>query len=189
MKETLAVQKQLLRSVFAAMFAALISAGAFISIPIPGGIPIVLQNMLVVLCGVLLGPVQGAIAVGIFLIVGTLGLPIFSGGVGGIPILLGPTGGFLAGYFFAALAAGFIAGLPSAEKKTPVYRIIIASIAGLLLLYVPGIFHLKNVMQTTLSRALSAGMLPFLPGDLIKLAILIPLGIKLRPVMARYLFS
>ncbi|MDR2897652.1 MAG: biotin transporter BioY [Spirochaetaceae bacterium] len=182
-------QKLLLRSVFTAMFAALICAGAFISIPMPGGVPIVLQNMLVVLSGILLGPIQGAAATGIFLIAGALGLPVFSGGVGGIAILLGPTGGFLIGYFFAALVAGLISGSPSAEKKTPIYRICIAAVAGLLVIYVPGVLRLQNVLQATFPKALSAGMIPFLPGDLIKVVILIPLGIKLKPIMARYLFS
>nr|WP_255947031.1 biotin transporter BioY [Brucepastera parasyntrophica] len=80
-----------LKSVFTAVFAALICAGSVIAIPL-GPIPIVLQNAFAILSGLLLGPLQGAGAVGLFLIAGFLGLPVFSGGKSGIVAITGPTG-------------------------------------------------------------------------------------------------
>lgn len=77
-----------LRSVYTSLFAALICAGSFFSIPI-GPIHIVIQNALAILAGLLLGPVQGAGAVGLFLLAGILGLPVFSGGQSGIAVLFG----------------------------------------------------------------------------------------------------
>ena len=79
--------------VFTALFAALSAACAFIAIPLPGTpIPIVLQNMMVVLSGMLLGPVMGTASTLLFIAAGLLGLPILSGGTGGIAKLMGPTG-------------------------------------------------------------------------------------------------
>ena len=103
-----------LKSVFTALFAALICAGSVIAIP-AGPVPIVLQNAFAVLAGLLLGPIQGAGAVGLFLIAGALGLPVFSGGKGGFAVFAGPTGGYLAGYFFAALVA------VQADRRAPAH--------------------------------------------------------------------
>ena len=86
-----------IKSVFTALFAALICAGALITIPL-GPVPIVLQNAFAIMAGLLLGPLQGAGAVGIFLILGALGLPVFSGGRGGIAVLTGPTAGVITSY-------------------------------------------------------------------------------------------
>lgn len=65
--------------ILAALFAALTAAGCFIQIPLPGGIPIVLQDMMAMLSGMLLGPLYGTIAVFVFLVLGCIGLPVFSG--------------------------------------------------------------------------------------------------------------
>ncbi len=181
-------EKKSLRSVFVALFAALISVGAFIAIPV-GPSPIVRQNMLAVLSGALLGAAQGGGAVGLFLAAGALGLPVFSGGRGGIAHLLGPTGGFLAGYFISVLVTGFFLGKPSSQQKTPLLKIIAGCALGYLVMYIPGVLRLKQVTDISFTAALSAGMLPFLPGDLIKLAVTVPLAAKLRPVVARYIFD
>ncbi len=95
--------------VFTALFAALTAACGFISIPLPGTpIPIVLQNMMVVLSGMILGPVLGTASTVLFILAGVLGLPVFSGGTGGIAKIMGPTGGFIIGYAIASLVSGLI---------------------------------------------------------------------------------
>ncbi|MFH2130143.1 MAG: biotin transporter BioY, partial [bacterium] len=96
---------QLRLTVYAALFAALISAGAFMAIPI-GPVPIVLQNMFVLLAGVLLGWKWGAASVLIYLLAGAVGFPVFSAGRGGVAHLLGPTGGYLLSYIPAVIVAG-----------------------------------------------------------------------------------
>ena len=80
------------KSIISAVFAALICAGWMMTIPV-GPIPIVLQNALAVLAGLLLGPVFGGLSVLIFLLAGAVGLPVFSGGHGGVAVFAGPTGG------------------------------------------------------------------------------------------------
>ncbi len=184
-----------LKSVFVSLFAALICAGCFISIPLPGLVPITLQNMFAIMAGTILGGVQGAGAVGLFLILGCIGVPVFSGMHGGIGVLTGPTGGFLIGYFLAALAAGLILGNPtlSEDRKNPkfIIKVILAVIIAFVLNYLPGIPWFISVMTNrgkdmALSGALKACLIPFIPGDVIKMIVTIILTLTLRPVIARY---
>jgi len=174
-------------SVFTALFAALIAAGAFIAIPI-GPIPVVFQNAFAVLAGLLLGPLQGAGAVGLFLIAGVLGLPVFSGGTSGIAVITGPTGGYLIGYFFAALVAGNAvkrASLTDLKEAFPV--VLSATIAAFVCIYIPGILGLKKALGLDFASAITKGLVPFLIPDAIKIAAVIPIALKLRPIVARYL--
>ena len=152
-----------------ALFAALIAAGTFISIPLPfSPVPIVLQNLFALLAGLVLGPVLGAAAAGLYLIAGIIGAPVFAGASGGLARLLGPTGGFLAGYVLAAFIAGLIAGFPSPGKKISLRRIILAAALGLLAVYAPGLLWLKISTGGTWFAVFSGGFIPFIPGDLIK---------------------
>jgi biotin transport system substrate-specific component len=161
------------------LFAALIAAGTFISIPIPfSPVPIVLQNLFALLAGLVLGPVRGAAAAGLYLLAGALGAPVFAGASGGFVHLIGPTGGFLAGYFLSALTAGIIAGPPS-STKTPTIRIILAVFAGLLVVYVPGLIRLKYAVGSWPAAFLS-GFVPFIPGDVIKGIVAVLIAPRLR---------
>src|SRR5574344_596437 len=98
-------KKKLTGVVFTALFAALIAAGVFIQIPLPGGVPITVQDMMALLSGLMLGPIYGTLAVAVFLLLGIIGLPVFTGKAGIQVLIAGPTGGFLWGYLFAAFAA------------------------------------------------------------------------------------
>ena len=89
--------------VFVALFAALIAVFGIVAVPVPGTpVPIVLQNMLVILTSLVLGTKLGVLSVALFLFTGLIGLPVFSGGGGGLARFLGPTGGFLYGYLLAS---------------------------------------------------------------------------------------
>jgi biotin transport system substrate-specific component len=94
-------------TVYASLMAALVAAGAYLAIPI-GPVPIVLQNLFVFLSGLLLGPRWGAASIGVYLLAGSLGLPVFAGGVGGIGRFVGPTGGYLLGFLPAVYVIGWI---------------------------------------------------------------------------------
>ncbi|MDR3244094.1 MAG: biotin transporter BioY, partial [Elusimicrobiota bacterium] len=186
-------------SVFTALFAALIAISGFIAIPAGAlGVPIVLQNMLIVLSGLVLGGARGASAVGLFIILGALGMPIFAGGRGGLAVILGPTGGFIAGYFFAALIAGLIAGKPKINDGSKIFQYIKISIAALFAFIIIYLFGISRIMQIIMQKqsigisasffaALPSALIPFIPADIIKLIVIIPLSAKLRPIAARYI--
>lgn len=176
--------------VFTALFAALIAACAFISIPVPGTpIPIVLQNMMVVLSGMLLGPVLGSASTVLFILAGILGLPVFSGGTGGIAKIMGPTGGFIIGYAIAALVAGLILGRPRLDGKKHIARIIIAAVCGFVVMYIPGVLHFMNSLEKTFSETMALCVIPYIPGDLIKMVLCILIAIPVRRTAASFIFE
>lgn len=187
-----------LRISFVAVFAAIICAGCFISIPLPGGVPVTLQNAFSLISGTVLGTWYGGTSVAIFLILGIIGIPVFSGMKGGIAHLLGVSGGFLWGYLIGAIIAGFLLGNPKlSEKKITFFQILkifLAYFLGLLVEYVFGIWWFvqsKGGISESLSmqQVLMWTLIPFIPGDIIKMIIAIPLSAVLRPIAARYLFA
>ncbi|MFP4382815.1 MAG: biotin transporter BioY [Spirochaetia bacterium] len=150
----------------ASLFAALTAAGAYIAVPLPGSpVPLVLQNLFVLASGMILGPVWGFMSILIYLTVGALGLPVFSGGSGGLAHLAGPTGGYLLSFPLASLITGLISSL---RGKIP-GKTIMAGAAGALVIYAVGVTWLKIRTGWGWTASLTAGMLPFLPGDLIKI--------------------
>ena len=176
----------LIKISFTALFAALTAAGAFIVIPV-GPVPIVLQNIFAVLSGLILGPARGGAALGLYLLAGLLGLPVFAGGTGGISHFAGPTGGFLIGYLLAAITAGLISGRLNRNIQTPIWRIITAVIAGLLIVYVPGVTWLKFSRNLSWVKAIMAGFVPFIIGDTLKAIAAVLIAPRLRRTAADFL--
>ena len=169
---------QLRMMVYAALFAALTAVGAFLSIPV-GPVPIVLQNMFVYLTALLLGGRWGLASVGVYLLAGACGLPVFAGGLGGVGRLIGPTGGYLIGYLPTVYLIGKIA-----HKDHPrVFTDVLAMICGTVVLYTCGVTWLKIITGMPLMKALALGMFPFLIGDAIKIAAAAAIGRALRPVV------
>jgi biotin transport system substrate-specific component len=164
--------------VYASLFAALTAVGAFLAIPI-GPVPIVLQNMFVYLAGLLLGGRWGLASVGVYLLAGACGLPVFAGGLGGISRLIGPTGGYLIGY----LPAVFLIGKISQQAKPRAVSDVLAMICGTLVLYACGVSWLKIVTGMSPAKALALGMAPFLIGDALKIAAAAVIAKALRPVI------
>jgi biotin transport system substrate-specific component len=168
-----------------ALFAALTAAGTFIAIPLPfSPVPIVLQNLFALLSGLILGPFLGFCAVGLYLIAGAIGAPVFAGATGGFVHLIGPTGGFLFGYLLSAVVGGLIAGKPRPGINTRIWRIILAAAFGLLSVYVPGLLRLKAAMGADWPAVLAAGFLPVLIGDGIKAVVAVLIAPRLRRIAA-----
>ena len=191
-------KRLLMMSTFTALFAALICVGCLISIPTPGGVPIAVQNMFCMLAGSILGGIHGAGAVGLFILLGGIGLPVFAGAHGGIAVLIGPTGGYIWGYFIGALVEGLILGTPHTfEKKFNLLmwvKIALATLLAYAIVYAPGIPWFMHVMKgkgnpVTFQKALEWTFIPFIPGDLLKWFITIPLTAILRPVAARFIYG
>ena len=156
---------QLKMTVYASLCAALTAVGAFVAIPI-GPVPIVLQNFFVFLTGLVLGSRWGLASVGIYLIAGILGFPVFAGGAGGIGRIIGPTGGYLIGY----LPAVFIIGVIVEKRRANLYLDIVALVSGSLIVYFFGVSWLKIITGMSADKAIAVGMIPFLPGDALKIA-------------------
>ena len=178
------------RYVFAAVFAAMIAVSNFFILPLPGGVPIVLKNLFVILAGTVLGNFYGGIAVVILLAAGLAGIPVFviPGGPG---VFFTPLGGYLIGYLVGTLTAGIVCGLPKVgEKKVrPVFviRLCIASLLGFALINLCGVIYMMYLNSISFKAAMIAGFAPFVIGDSIKFAVSIPLALKLRPIAARYI--
>lgn len=127
-----------LRSVvLVAAFTALIVVGAIFSFPAPWNpvVPFTMANFFVILSGMLLGPWRGLAAVGLYLLLGFIGLPVFAGGSAGLQVMAGPTGGFLVGYALAAFTAGSVTALGGGRK----WVLILAAFLGMVGNYAPGV--------------------------------------------------
>lgn len=147
--------------VFAAFIAVL---GIFPGIHVGGsGVPIVLQNVGPILAGCILGARRGTASVLLFLVLTAIGLPLLSGGRGGIAVFLGPTGGFMLGWIASAAVAGLIA-TRLRGPRLPV--LLLAGTAGLLADYAIGIPWLG--MYTGDLPAAAVQSLVFVPGDAVK---------------------
>jgi biotin transport system substrate-specific component len=158
----------------ACLFSALCCAGAYISIPI-GPVPLALTNLFAVLGGLLLGPLWGGASVLVYLFIGALGFPVFSGGRGGLAHLAGPTGGYLVGYALAAVLAGCLA-----RRRSWLGSILGSGLGFALVLALGGSF-LKLQTGIPWDRAMMVGILPFLPLDAIKATLAAILCRRLGP--------
>lgn len=171
--------------VLCALFAALTAVCTFINIPLPfTPVPINLATLSVFLAGGLLGPKYGPISIIVYLLVGSIGMPVFSNFQGGIGVLAGPTGGFLIGYALAALVVGLIVRtlIPNEKEETGnlSLKIIVACAAGMLTYFFTGTAWFMILTGTGIWAALTACVFPFLIGDALKIAAAVFLISRLR---------
>ncbi|NBB91495.1 MAG: biotin transporter BioY [Spirochaetes bacterium] len=177
----------LAQSIYAALFTGLITVGAYIAVPLPvSPVPIVLQNFFVLLAGLLL-PLRWAVAsVALYLGLGAVGLPVFSAARGGLAHFVGPTGGYLVGFLPAVAVCALIAapdraaGAGSASRPV---RDTVATVAATAIIYALGTPWLAQVMDLAPGAAVGAGILPFLPGDALKIAAAVAVAQVARPLL------
>ena len=176
--------KTLRAMLLAALFAALTAVGAFLQIPVwPASIT--LQFLFCALAGLLLGPKWGAVSQLLYVALGLLGLPIFTMG-GGLGYVLQPSFGFLLGLLPTAAVIGALT-----RRGRQRWRVLLACLAGDLVLYLFGvpymylILHFYTGSAATLP-ALFAGMAVYIPGDLLKLAVLTALAPVLMERLRRF---
>lgn len=151
--------------IYASLFGALTAVGSLMVIPLQP-VPITLQTLFTGLSGVLLGGYTAALSQLIYVLLGIIGLPVFAGGKAGIGTLFGPSGGYLIGFISGAYVIGKIV---EARREPGMAWMIIALLVGTLVIYTPGILQLKLATGFSLTKALMVGMLPFLPGDAVKI--------------------
>lgn len=170
--------------VYTALLAVLTAAGAFLRIPL-GFSSITLQFLFTAMAGVLLGAGGGALSQAVYVGLGLMGLPIFTTG-GGLGYVLQPTFGFLLGLIPSAAVIGALT-----RRSASSGRIVLACIAGLAVLYAVGIPYMALILNGYIGKGMTpaallwAYMVPFLPGDAVKIAVtavLCPILRKRLPV-------
>jgi len=165
-------------SVYCALFTALIIIGSYISIPIPiSPVPIVLADFFVMLTGLFLGWKYGLLSVGLYIALGVLGLPVFAGGTSGLAMLFGPTGGFLFGYLLLVATIGFLTHIP----RSMFILDLIAVLLGNVFMYVVGVTWLKITLEMNWLAAIAAGFVPFLPGTIVKIIVVLFVSCRVVP--------
>lgn len=153
-----------------------------LSIPLPvSPVPITLTNFAVYIIVYILGMRSGTVSVLIYLCLGTAGLPVFSAFSGGLVKLAGPTGGYLAGFLFLALIQGFLMERFPGKNAAAVTGMML----GLAMCYLFGTAWLAAQMNLTFFAALGIGVLPYLPGDAVKIILAAVVGPKLRAAVNR----
>lgn len=158
-----------------ALLCALCAVFSQIQIPIPP-VPISLSLLAVHLCGALLGSRWGTAAVCCYVALGAVGVPVFSGFAGGVSVLFGPTGGFLIGYILCAYAVGTLTARLGFSRRS----LLLSMAAGTLLCYGAGTAWFMLVTGTDLAGSLTACVLPFIPGDSLKILLAASLSIRLQ---------
>ena len=127
-----------------------------------------MQTLFVDLSGALLGGYLGAMSQVVYILLGVIGLPVFAGGKAGAGVLVGPTGGYLIGFVAAAFVIGKLTAL---REKPGLVWLIFSMSLGIAVVYLLGIVQLMVVAKLDLARAIVVGLLPPLPGDIVKIVV------------------
>lgn len=166
-----------------ALLAAILCILGPISFPLAiSPVPISLGILGIALAVVILPTTESVISILIYILLGLVGLPVFSKYTGGFGVLAGPTGGYIIGYILLALIAGIII------KKTNrnIVFMCLGMLLGLAVCYAFGTAWLAVAASMTFGEALAAGVIPFIPVDLIKFAIAIIVGLPVHKAIQKF---
>ena len=179
--------------VFIGVFAALIAVCSWISIPLPSGIPVTLQTMAVCIICAVGGMKRGSASVLVYILLGIIGVPVFSGFKAGISAVAGTTGGYIVGFIFTALIVGSVSdALDKKNYKKPLKFVItvISMILGIAVCYAFGTAWFAVVYARTnepagLGTILGWCVLPYIIPDLVKIIVAASIAPTLRKLMKR----
>ena len=148
------------------LMTSIISIMSPISVPLPGMVPVSLATLALYLCTYLLGTKRTLICYCVYLALGCVGIPIFSGFTGGFSRLLGPTGGYFAGYFAIIIFEGTALKYFPNSKALHIFGMIL----GTAVCYMFGTIWLCFIQRIDFVSGIFAGVLPFIPSDAVKIA-------------------
>lgn len=172
------------------LFTSLTVMGAYAYLPLSfTPVPITFQTLFVYLSGTLLKTKRGALSQLLYILLGLIGLPVFAGGKAGFMVILGPTGGYLISFPISAFIIGSLIKFDEKFKdnvKRFAWYIFVLSI-GTLIIYLIGVLQLSYWIGGDLIKSIALGILPFIPGDVIKIIIASVLTIKLKPITEKLL--
>ena len=149
---------------------------AQISIPMPLGVPMTMQTFTVMLAGILLGPRKGTLTIIMYLLLGSIGLPVFSNFRGGLQCLMGPTGGFLWTFPIMSWLTGLGAKFLPRRKDIFLLMLITVNIINLLC----GTVFFSILQKIPFSAAIATCLLPFIPATILKMILATIAGTKIR---------
>ncbi|MCM1167507.1 MAG: biotin transporter BioY [Ruminococcus sp.] len=163
--------------VFMALFAALICIAGPMSMPLPGGlIPISMGTFAIYLTGALLGGKRGTVSVVVYILLGTVGLPVFTNFMGGFAKVMGPTGGYIIGYIPLVLITGIFADIPSKKHWTMPAGMAL----GTVVMYAFGTAWYMIMTGAPLAAALVDCVVKFIPGDTVKIVVAVVIAVPLK---------
>jgi len=165
--------------VSAALVTALMAASGWISIPL-GSVPVTLQVFSVVLAALLLPSAWAAASLGVYLVLGTIGVPVFASGTAGLGVVLGPTGGYVLGFVLAPPLAAFVRESLERAGATQLVADATAGVVAIAVIYALGWAQLAGVAHLSALQALLAGVAPFVVPDAIKAAAAITVATAVR---------
>lgn len=156
------------------MFTAVLAVLSILTIPMPSGVPLTLQTFAVALCGYVLGGKRGTASTLLYILVGTVGVPVFAGMTGGPSWLVGYSGGFIWGFIFLALLCGL-----GKNQKNMVLRIVLGMV-GLAICHLMGMIQFSFVADVPLAAAFITVSVPYIVKDVISVIgaylVAIPIG-------------
>lgn len=173
-----------------ALCVALLVVSGFIRFPLPmTPSPVSAQTLVVNLIALIFPPVQAFSVVGVYLLMGLVGIPVF-GGSGGISAFVGPNGGFIIGFLFAAVAISFVNEKLSSRLKNKSLRYFLTTVLiGMPVIYCFGTVMMSLVLEMDVRAALMAAVVPFLIGDVIKCFAAAILAVALDKALVRSSFA
>ncbi len=169
-----------------AVFTAIIAILSQLSIPMPAGVPMTLQTLIIPIAGIVLGRKKGTFATLLYLLIGAVGLPVFSGFKGGLGNLIGMTGGFLISFPVLSYTAGLgdVLGkkISSGKSKMSLYYVVLVAslLIGATINYVFGTIWFMIVTSSDFIYSFTACVVPFIPTAIIKIIITAILGKQLK---------
>ena len=169
--------------ILVSMFAALTAIFAQVTIPLPiSPVPITLQVLAVCLTSAILGSRLAFMSMLVYIAVGILGMPVFSGGASGLGVVMGPTGGYITGF----LLSSYVTGKLVQRKPLPTLsNTLFAMFSGLLVIYATGMLQLSLVTGMPLQAAFMSGVVPFIGLDIIKIAVGAGVACSVRTILIR----
>lgn len=148
-----------------ALLVAMNCVSAYIIIPLPFSLsPIALQTLIVNMVGMLLPPKQAFITMFVYILVGLIGVPVFTGGTAGPAKIFGPTGGYIWGFAVAAVLIAYLRGKTFNFKRYAAVGICV----GIPVIYLLGALQLKFLTDMNWEAVILTGVLPFIPLDIVK---------------------
>ncbi len=161
-----------------ALMAALLGISAYIYIPLAvSPVAVTMQTMVLNIIAIMLTPSAAFFAVLIYILTGAVGIPVFSGGVGGVSVLLSPTGGYILGFLLAAPAMSYAKGffakifgkIIKSQKTSDITAYSVnAILVGMVIIYAMGMIYMRLLLGKAFGAAFVTMVMPFIPADLVK---------------------